>query len=92
VPPKWLAVMVVIAGVAYLTDSIGKMVWDHKSTFAFTAYGGFLGEVFLMVWLLVRGGRIDVSTWGQLSDDVVESGADGRVKEGIDVNTRRQVP
>jgi hypothetical protein len=92
VPPKWLAVTVVIAGVSYLTDSIGHMLWDQSSTLAFTAHGGFLGEVFLLVWLLVRGGKIEVKTWGQLSDTSVEGGADDGVEGSVDVSARCQMP
>ncbi len=51
--PKWLAVLLVIAGIGYMVDSFGKFfVPNYNLTIAgFT----FIGEVLLIFWLLWKG-------------------------------------
>ena len=51
--PKWLAVFLVLAGVGYVVDGIGKTLSpDYSLNIAqFT----FVGEVLLIFWLLWRG-------------------------------------
>lgn len=51
--PKFLGVLVTIAGLGYLTDSLGKLLMpDYKLTIAtFT----FIGEVLLIFWLFWKG-------------------------------------
>jgi hypothetical protein len=51
--PKWLGVLLVIAGVGYMVDSFGKfLVPNYNLTIAgFT----FIGEVLLIFWLLWKG-------------------------------------
>jgi hypothetical protein len=63
--PRTVAVLVGIAGVGYLADSIGPMVWSGY-TFQLTTVT-FVGEVALMIWLLTvatrrRTGRLTVDT------------------------------
>ncbi|MET7969823.1 DUF4386 family protein [Micromonospora sp. NPDC005305] len=53
--PTWVAVLVAIAGVGYLTDSIGALV-STKYAIQVAAVT-FVGEVVLMVWLLVFAAR-----------------------------------
>ena len=51
--PKWLGVLLVIAGIGYMVDSFGKFfVPNYNLTIAgFT----FIGEVLLIFWLLWKG-------------------------------------
>ncbi len=51
--PKWLGVLLVIAGIGYMADSFGKFfVPNYNLTIAgFT----FIGEVLLIFWLLWKG-------------------------------------
>ncbi len=51
--PKWLGVLLVIAGIGYMVDSFGKfLVPNYNLTIAgFT----FIGEVLLIFWLLWKG-------------------------------------
>lgn len=51
--PKWLGVLLVIAGIGYMADSFGKfLVPNYNLTIAgFT----FIGEVLLIFWLLWKG-------------------------------------
>ncbi|MCF7797361.1 MAG: DUF4386 domain-containing protein [Lentisphaeria bacterium] len=51
--PKWLGVLVVIAGLGYCIDSAGKML-SPTYDLNLAAYT-FLGEVLLMGWLIWRG-------------------------------------
>jgi len=51
--PKFLGVLVAIAGLGYLIDSLGKiLIPDYKLTIAMTT---FIGEVLLIFWLLWKG-------------------------------------
>ena len=54
--PRILGVLVVIAGLGYLSDSIGQILIQSYTTDLglFT----FLGELLLAIWLLVRAGHI----------------------------------
>ena len=51
--PKWLAILVVIAGLGYLVDNVGKLLSSNYnlSVSMFT----FIGEVVLIFWLLWKG-------------------------------------
>jgi hypothetical protein len=53
--PKYLGILLLIAGVGYMIDSIGKtLIADYTLTIsAFT----FIGELVLMIWMLVKGGK-----------------------------------
>jgi hypothetical protein len=51
--PKWLGVLLLIAGLGYLVDSFGRfLVADY--TFSVSAFT-FVGEVVLIFWLLWKG-------------------------------------
>ena len=51
--PRWLGVLVVIAGAGYLVDGFGKLLIpsDHVTVAMFT----FVGEFLLIFWLLWKG-------------------------------------
>ena len=57
--PRLLGVLIAIAGLGYIYDSIGQFVsggsWTQVSTVTFT------GEFLLALWLVIRGRRITVS-------------------------------
>jgi Domain of unknown function (DUF4386) len=57
--PRLLSVLVAIAGLGYIYDSIGQFVsggsWTQVSTVT------FIGEFLLALWLVIRGRRITVS-------------------------------
>jgi hypothetical protein len=57
--PRLLGVLVAIAGLGYIYDSIGQFVsggsWTQVSTVT------FIGEFLLALWLVIRGRRITVS-------------------------------
>jgi|SRR3989338_102961 len=54
--PKFLSVLLVIAGLGYLMDSFGKiLIPDYNATIAMFT---FIGELLLMLWLLIKGGKI----------------------------------
>lgn len=51
--PKWLGVLLAIAGLGYLVDSIGRLlIPDYNISIALFT---FLGEVLLMLWLFWKG-------------------------------------
>ena len=51
--PKFLGILVVIAGLGYLIDNLGKILSpDYNVTIAMFT---FIGEVLLIIWLLWRG-------------------------------------
>lgn len=56
--PRWISVLVVIAGMGYLADTVSVALGGDlgASTVA------FVGEVALLVWLLVWGGRPRTNT------------------------------
>lgn len=56
VVPRAIGLFLMIAGGGYLIDSLGRLLWPGytASVTAFT----FVGEVFLMGWLLWRGQRL----------------------------------
>ncbi len=61
--PKWLAVMLFVAGFVYIGDNLGKLlVPDYAVNFgAITAIGAIpaiVGEVGLAIWLLVKGRKV----------------------------------
>ncbi|OIO56665.1 MAG: hypothetical protein AUJ47_12750 [Candidatus Marinimicrobia bacterium CG1_02_48_14] len=51
--PKWLGILVVVAGMGYVIDSAGKIL-SASYDLNLAAYT-FLGEVLLMGWLIWRG-------------------------------------
>ena len=57
--PRLLGVLIAIAGLGYIYDSIGQFVsggsWTQVSTVT------FIGEFLLALWLVIRGRRITVS-------------------------------
>ena len=53
--PKWLSVLIIIAGLGYAIDSIGKLV---SASYSLDIAGyTFIGEVVLIFWLLWVGFR-----------------------------------
>lgn len=54
--PKFLAVLLVIAGLGYLIDSFGQLL--SPSYTLELALFTFIGEVILIFWLLIRGVRV----------------------------------
>lgn len=61
--PRWLSVLVAIAGVGYVVDSLGALVTFLPSTSASTVT--FVGELLLALWLLVRSRRVILETSGR---------------------------
>ncbi len=60
--PRWLGVLLAIAGAAYITDTAAHtLVADYAAYadafLAMVAVPSMVGEMWLTVWLLVRGGR-----------------------------------
>ncbi len=58
--PRYLGVLLVIAGLGYMTDGIGRIISPdyHAGVAMFT----FIGEVILMFWLLIRGRKVSFGT------------------------------
>lgn len=54
-PPRWLAVLVAVAGVGYVVDAT-LLVAGVEASFS-VGQVLFVGEVLLLVWLLVRAAR-----------------------------------
>ena len=67
--PRLLGVLLVIAGLGYAADSLGVVLssgtWTNISSFT------FLGEFLLALWLVIRAGRIAVSTSTHDDEDPV---------------------
>ena len=55
--PKFLAVLLAIAGIGYLFDSLARVAGSSPNVSTFT----FIGEFLLAVWLVTRGRRITLS-------------------------------
>jgi hypothetical protein len=55
--PNLLAVLLAIAGLGYLFDSVGRAAGSSPDVSAFT----FVGEFLLALWLVIRGRRITLS-------------------------------
>ncbi len=51
--PRWLAVLLVVAGAGYLADSFGTVLSADRAGGIATVT--FVGEPLFLVWLLVRG-------------------------------------
>lgn len=61
--PRFLAVWLVLNGVAYLAVSITGIMWPHYEDKVFTySQPTMLAEVALMLWLVVKGARPPDST------------------------------
>lgn len=52
--PKWLGILILLAAVGYIIDSIAKMFGTPTNLGIFT----FFGEVLFAIWLVVRSGRL----------------------------------
>lgn len=50
--PSWLALLVGLAGLSYLADAFGPLIWDRYRIMLATYF--FVGEVLLMGWLFYR--------------------------------------
>lgn len=54
--PKFLGILLIIAGLGYLIDSLGKIfIPGYNVTIAMFT---FIGELLLMFWLLIKGSKI----------------------------------
>ncbi len=54
--PKWLGILLVIDGLGWITDSLQPYLYPNINLkFIFLTY---FGEVFLLLWLLIRGWKI----------------------------------
>jgi hypothetical protein len=52
--PKWIGILVVLAGLGYIIDSLGKF-WSFSLQFGMFT---FIGELIFMVWLIFWGRKI----------------------------------
>jgi hypothetical protein len=55
--PSWLGILLAIAGLGYLTDSLGVFFGQDLEVSLYT----FLGELLLAVWLLIRARQLEVN-------------------------------
>lgn len=53
--PKFIGILLVIAGLGYLTDSLGKFIFPGYSIEV--SMVTFIGELVFMFWLLFKGGK-----------------------------------
>lgn len=53
--PRWIGILLLLAGAGYATDSFGKML-SPDYTLEISLFT-FVGEVVLLFWLLIKGGR-----------------------------------
>jgi hypothetical protein len=54
--PKFIGILLLVAGLGYLVDSFGAIL---IATYSFQVSTiTFLGELLLMIWLLARGNRV----------------------------------
>lgn len=54
--PKYLGILLIIAGLGYLIDSLGKiLIHDYNLTIGMFT---FIGELLLMFWLLIKGAKV----------------------------------
>lgn len=54
--PKFLGILLIIAGLGYIADSFGKiLIPDYNMTIAMFT---FIGELLFMIWLLWKGGKV----------------------------------
>lgn len=55
--PRLLGILLVLDGLGWVIDSLQPYLYPNaRLKFLFVS---FFGEVFLMLWLLIRGGKID---------------------------------
>lgn len=59
--PTWIGWLVVVAGAGYAVDSV-IVILDPSATLSLAAFT-FVGEVVLLAWLLLRGGRETVPAY-----------------------------
>lgn len=57
--PKWVAALLLVAGIGYTADSLDRMLEDPPRL-NLTANGCFVGEAVFMVWLLVSAWNLKV--------------------------------
>ena len=55
--PTWIGALVIVAGLGYFADSV-LVALTPETALSFAAFT-FIGELVLMVWLIVWGGRAD---------------------------------
>lgn len=64
--PRWIGILLFVAGMGYLTDSFAQFLMlnyaDVKDVFTMVVViPGVIGELSLTIWLLIRGGRTRVT-------------------------------
>lgn len=69
--PRILGVLLVIAGLGYLSDSLGGVLFQGYTTNV--AVFTFLGELLLAVWLLLRARHIGVATSGTSAESAASN-------------------
>lgn len=58
--PKWLGILLVIAGAGYFTDSLGKiLIAGYNLKLAMFT---FIGELLFAFWLLIKGVKVNLKT------------------------------
>lgn len=55
--PKWVGILVLIASAGYIIDSLGAF-WGYSWQIGMFT---FIGELILMLWLIFKGGKIQIS-------------------------------
>jgi len=55
--PKWVGILILIASAGYIIDSFGIYLGYSLQIGMFT----FIGELILMLWLIFKGGKIQIS-------------------------------
>jgi hypothetical protein len=78
--PRLLGVLVIIAGVGYLTDSFARVLMsgyrDYEALFTLIVFlPAFIGELSLCLWLLVKGVSIPQHTTSSAAQTTPAEGA-----------------
>jgi len=57
--PKILSVLLIIASVGYMVNSVGKIIYSNYPEIIWTVLAGplFIGELALILWLAIKGGK-----------------------------------